>query len=232
MVELPEGQDEKPRRHRGGCRRPHRGNGEHGPRDVGELGKLDGCTTEEAGRRSAHRGTGRTEIFHPEGGPQEEHAVQPERIHRFQRQYGSSTPTPASARCCARPTSKASTSARRSTSNCPSRTRKPTWCSCSPASKAWCAKRARIQPALIANYLYDLVKEYNQFYHDFSILREEDEALKRFRLAPVGHRGPRDKDRYRDCSASKCRKGYKQQSTVVGQQSTVSASLLTDDRDH
>ena len=38
-------------------------------------------------------------------------------------------------------------------------------------------------PALIANYLYDLVKEYNQFYHDFSILREEDEALKRFRLA-------------------------------------------------
>ena len=37
-------------------------------------------------------------------------------------------------------------------------------------------------PALIANYTYDLVKEYNQFYHDFSILREEDEALKRFRL--------------------------------------------------
>ena len=27
------------------------------------------------------------------------------------------------------------------------------------------------------------VKEYNQFYHDFSILREEDEALKIFRLA-------------------------------------------------
>ena len=37
-------------------------------------------------------------------------------------------------------------------------------------------------PALIANYTYDLVKEYNQFYHDFSILREEDEALKRVRL--------------------------------------------------
>ena len=30
---------------------------------------------------------------------------------------------------------------------------------------------------------YDLVKEYNQFYHDFSILREENEALKVFRLA-------------------------------------------------
>ena len=38
-------------------------------------------------------------------------------------------------------------------------------------------------PSIIANYTYDLVKEYNQFYHDFSILREEDEALKIFRLA-------------------------------------------------
>lgn len=37
-------------------------------------------------------------------------------------------------------------------------------------------------PALIANYIYDLVKEYNQFYHDFSILREENTELKRFRL--------------------------------------------------
>ena len=38
-------------------------------------------------------------------------------------------------------------------------------------------------PSVIANYVYDLVKEYNQFYHDFSILREENEALKIFRLA-------------------------------------------------
>ena len=37
--------------------------------------------------------------------------------------------------------------------------------------------------SLIANYCYDLVKEYNQFYHDYSILREEDNALKLFRLA-------------------------------------------------
>lgn len=37
-------------------------------------------------------------------------------------------------------------------------------------------------PAFIANYVYDLVKEYNQFYHDFSILREENEELKNFRL--------------------------------------------------
>ncbi len=37
-------------------------------------------------------------------------------------------------------------------------------------------------PSVIANYCYDLVKEYNQFYHDFSILREADEAVKVFRL--------------------------------------------------
>ncbi|MDE6158430.1 MAG: arginine--tRNA ligase [Muribaculaceae bacterium] len=38
-------------------------------------------------------------------------------------------------------------------------------------------------PALIANYVYDLVKEYNQFYHDCSILREEDSAVRSLRLA-------------------------------------------------
>lgn len=38
-------------------------------------------------------------------------------------------------------------------------------------------------PALIANYVYDLVKEYNQFYHDCSILKEEDEAVRALRLA-------------------------------------------------
>ena len=38
-------------------------------------------------------------------------------------------------------------------------------------------------PALIANYAYDLVKEYNQFYHDYSIMREENEAVRSMRLA-------------------------------------------------
>lgn len=37
-------------------------------------------------------------------------------------------------------------------------------------------------PALLANYAYELAKEFNQFYHDFSILKEEDAALKNFRL--------------------------------------------------
>ncbi|MGL4411106.1 MAG: arginine--tRNA ligase [Bacteroidales bacterium] len=38
-------------------------------------------------------------------------------------------------------------------------------------------------PAVIANYIYDLVKEYNQFYHEFSILREEVLDVKLFRIA-------------------------------------------------
>lgn len=37
-------------------------------------------------------------------------------------------------------------------------------------------------PAIIANFIYDLAREYNQFYHDHFILKEEDEALKNFRL--------------------------------------------------
>ena len=36
-------------------------------------------------------------------------------------------------------------------------------------------------PALIANYVYDLAKEYNQFYHDCSILKEQDAAVRCFR---------------------------------------------------
>ena len=38
-------------------------------------------------------------------------------------------------------------------------------------------------PSVVANYCYDVVKEYNQFYHDFSILRETDAAVREFRLA-------------------------------------------------
>lgn len=37
-------------------------------------------------------------------------------------------------------------------------------------------------PAQIANYVYDLVKEYNQFYHDYSIMKEENETVRSFRI--------------------------------------------------
>ena len=42
---------------------------------------------------------------------------------------------------------------------------------------------ATFSPAIIANYVYDLVKQFNQFYHDYTILGETDEAVRSLRLA-------------------------------------------------
>jgi arginyl-tRNA synthetase len=39
-----------------------------------------------------------------------------------------------------------------------------------------------LSPSLIANYCYDLAKEYNQFYHDHPIIKEDNETLRNFRL--------------------------------------------------
>ena len=45
---------------------------------------------------------------------------------------------------------------------------------------------AALSPALIANYAYDLAKEFNQYYHDVSILKEENPALRDARLSLIG----------------------------------------------
>ncbi len=41
---------------------------------------------------------------------------------------------------------------------------------------------AEYSPSMVANYSYELAKEFNQFYHDHTILGEEDEAKRTFRL--------------------------------------------------
>ena len=41
----------------------------------------------------------------------------------------------------------------------------------------------QLSPAIIANYVYDLAKEFNQFYHDSPILKEENAELRSMRLA-------------------------------------------------
>ena len=41
---------------------------------------------------------------------------------------------------------------------------------------------AALSPAVIANYAYELAKEFNQYYHDTPILKEEDPAVLRYRL--------------------------------------------------
>jgi len=37
-------------------------------------------------------------------------------------------------------------------------------------------------PALVANFVYELVKEFNQFYHDVTIMNEPDQQVRKFRL--------------------------------------------------
>ena len=44
---------------------------------------------------------------------------------------------------------------------------------------------AAFSPALIANYAYDLAKEFNQYYHDTPILREENKNVLSCRLVLV-----------------------------------------------
>jgi arginyl-tRNA synthetase len=41
-------------------------------------------------------------------------------------------------------------------------------------------------PSLIANFIYDLVREYNQFYHEYSILKEENPDIRDLRLVLSG----------------------------------------------
>ncbi len=41
---------------------------------------------------------------------------------------------------------------------------------------------AECSPAQIANYVYELCKEFNQFYHEYSVLNEPDRAVSDFRL--------------------------------------------------
>ena len=41
---------------------------------------------------------------------------------------------------------------------------------------------AQYSPALVANYTYDLVKDFNSFYQQITILGEANEAHRRFRV--------------------------------------------------
>ncbi len=52
-----------------------------------------------------------------------------------------------------------------------------------PAKVAEAAKS--LSPALIANYCYDLAKEFNQYYHDTPVLREENDSNRSFRLSLI-----------------------------------------------
>ena len=44
---------------------------------------------------------------------------------------------------------------------------------------------ASLSPAIIANYAYELAKEFNQYYHETPVLKEENPALLRYRLVLI-----------------------------------------------
>ncbi|HTB05804.1 MAG TPA: arginine--tRNA ligase, partial [Bacteroidia bacterium] len=50
-------------------------------------------------------------------------------------------------------------------------------------SKVISESAATYNPSLVANYVYDIVKEYNQYYHDFPVLKEENAEQRSLRLA-------------------------------------------------
>ena len=43
-----------------------------------------------------------------------------------------------------------------------------------------------LSPALVANYCYDLSKEFNQYYHETRILQEPSAAVRDMRLDLIG----------------------------------------------
>ena len=74
-----------------------------------------------------------------------------------------------SARCCARPPKPASTSpVRRRRITCP--------------KSVVAAAGENFAPSIVGAYVYELAKQFNGYYHDHSILKEENDETRRMRL--------------------------------------------------
>ena len=150
-----------------------------------ELGKLDGCSAEEAAEISRMVGMGALKYFILKVDPRKNMTFNPKESIDFNGNTGPFIQY-THARIC---------SVMRKATEAGIDYTKTGMDSVVPAEKeieliqrlasfpATVVEAGRLySPALIANYTYDLVKEYNQFYHDFSILREENEAVRAFRI--------------------------------------------------
>ena len=150
-----------------------------------ELGKLDGCSAEEAAEISRMVGMGALKYFILKVDPRKNMTFNPKESIDFNGNTGPFIQY-THARIC---------SVMRKAAEAGIDYTKTGMDSVVPAEKeieliqrlasfpATVVEAGRLySPALIANYTYDLVKEYNQFYHDFSILREENEAVRAFRI--------------------------------------------------
>ncbi len=150
-----------------------------------ELGKLDGCTAEEANEISRMVGMGALKYFILKVDPRKNMTFNPKESIDFNGNTGPFIQY-THARIC---------SVMRKAAEAGIEYKKVDMTGVVPSEKeidliqrmasypATVAEAGRTySPAQIANYVYDLVKEYNQFYHDFSILREENENVRAFRL--------------------------------------------------
>ena len=147
----------------------------------GELGKLDECTAEEADAISTMVGLGALKYFLLKVDPRKNMTFNPKESIDFNGNTG--------------PFIQYTYARIRSVLRKSAEIEKAEYISVAPNDKeialiqrladypSTVAEAGRnYSPALIANYVYDLVKAYNQFYHDYSILREEDASVRTFRL--------------------------------------------------
>ncbi len=150
-----------------------------------ELGKLDGCTSEEAANIARMVGLGALKYFILKVDPRKNMTFNPKESIDFNGNTGPFIQY-THARICSvlRKAAELGIDMDAPVSENIALSEKEQMLIQSLAGFAAVVKEAGEQysPAVIANYIYELVKEYNQFYHEFYIIREEDEAVRHFRL--------------------------------------------------
>lgn len=182
MVELPR-QDEVARGHGRRRRRPDCRHGGHGPRNVCRAGQARRLFR-RGSRCRLHDGRARgLEVFHPQGRPQEDHAFRPARIHRLQRQYGAFHPIYARAYPFGAPQGRRNRyrlPAAAQAEFLPEEIGLVKMLTDYPAAVK--AAGDNFAPSIIGAYVYELAKQFNGYYHDHSILKEENAAVRCMRL--------------------------------------------------
>ncbi|MDE7407533.1 MAG: arginine--tRNA ligase, partial [Muribaculaceae bacterium] len=150
----------------------------------GELGKLDGCTAEEAAEISETVGLGALKYFLLKVDPRKNITFNPKETIDFNGNTGPFIQyTYARIRSVLRKASEAGYAVGNYAAVEPNEKEIALIQRLADFPAVVQEAGRNYSPALIANYVYDLVKEYNQFYHDYSIMREENADVRSLRLA-------------------------------------------------
>ncbi|MFI3240656.1 MAG: arginine--tRNA ligase [Bacteroidales bacterium] len=149
-----------------------------------QLGKLDGCSLEEANEISSIIGIGALKYFMLKVDPRKNMTFNPKESIDFNGNTGPFIQyTYARIRSVMRKAAEANISiAEDITAYAPNEKEVALIQALADFPSVVAEAGKSYSPALVANYVYNLVKEYNQFYHDYSIMREADELTRRFRL--------------------------------------------------